>query len=343
MGCRFTEANGWDDGDMAQLTMTRAPLRVSFFGGGTDYPAFFEKHGGSVLATAIDKYSYVTANTFLSRLFDHNVRISYRQVEQVKTIGDIQHNVYRECLRFLGVDKDIELHNVADLPSFSGLGTSSSFTVGLLQALHGFKGQMIKGIQLAYEAIHIERNVLRENVGCQDQTLAAIGGFNHIEFRHEDDIVCNRVPISPARLEELQSHLLLFFTTITRRSSDIAGAQVKRLNENIDTLKAMNAMVDRGTQILTGAGSLTPFGELLHESWKAKQSLASNVSNEHINQMYETARSLGAIGGKLLGAGGGGFLLLFAPPERHNKIRSAFSNEQELVIRLNAPGSEIIL
>lgn len=328
---------------MAQLTMTRAPLRVSFFGGGTDYPEYFKKHGGAVLATAIDKYSYVTANTFLSRLFDHKIRISYRQVEQVKNPDEIQHNVYRECLRFCGIEKDIELHNVADLPSFSGLGSSSAFTVGLLQALHGFKGEVVKGIQLAYEAIHIERGVLKENVGCQDQTLAAIGGFHYIEFRNEDEIIATRVPISPARVEELQSHLLLFFTTLTRRASDVVANQLKRLDSNIETLKHMHRMVERGSNILTSSGSLIPFGELLHESWTAKMSLASDVSNAHINEMYQKARDLGAIGGKLLGAGGGGFLLLFAPPERHNKIRSAFSNDQEIRVRLNAPGADIIL
>ncbi|MFN8391593.1 MAG: GHMP kinase [Bdellovibrionota bacterium] len=325
------------------MTMTRAPLRISFFGGGTDYPEYFRKSSGAVLATAIDKYSYVTANTFLSRLFDHKIRVSYRQVEQVKNVSEVQHNVYRECLKFCGLEQDIELHNVADLPSFSGLGSSSTFTVGLLQALHGFKGEVVKGIQLAYEAIHIERSVLKENVGCQDQTVAAVGGFNLIEFKNEDDIIVSRVPISPARLEELQSHCLLFFTTLTRRASDVVANQLKRLSDNQQTLTVMRHMVDRGWDILTGAGSLVPFGELLHEGWQAKMSLASDVSNAHINQMYQTARDAGAVGGKLLGAGGGGFLLLFAPPERHNKIRSAFPTDQEIRVRLNAPGSEIIL
>lgn len=329
---------------LKQLTMTRTPLRVSFFGGGTDYPEYFSKHGsGAVLATAIDKFSYVTANTFLSKLFDHKIRISYRQVEQVKTLDEIQHGVYRACLKFCGIDRDVELHNVADLPSFSGLGSSSTFTVGLLQALHKFKGQVVSGTQLAYEAIHIERNILKENVGCQDQTTAAIGGFNMIEFKAEDSISVQKVPISPARLDELQSHLLLFFTTITRRASEVVSGQLKRIDNNLDTLKKMRLMVDSGWNILTGAGSLTPFGELLHEAWIAKMSLANDVSNDHINKMYQTAKDHGAIGGKLLGAGGGGFLLLFAPPERHNKIRSAFEKDQEINIRLNAPGAEIIL
>lgn len=329
---------------MAQLTLSRAPLRVSFFGGGTDYPEYFLNNGGgAVLGTAIDKFSYVTASTFWSNLFDYKVRVSYRQVELVKDVADIQHRVYREALKFCGLEKDIELHNVADLPAFSGLGSSSAFTVALLQALHGYKGEMIKGIQLAYEAIHIERNLLHDHVGCQDQTFAAVGGFNLIEFRREDDIVVHRVPLSPARIDELQSHLLLVFTNITRRASDIVAGQLQRIPQNDQTLKQMRRMVDRGLQILSSAGSLLPFGELLHEAWQAKVSLAPDVSNDTISRMYALALENGAIGGKLLGAGGGGFLLLFAPPERHGKLRSIFADKQEVKVRLNAPGAEIVL
>jgi len=328
---------------MGQLTMSRAPLRISFFGGGTDYPEYFREQGGAVLASAIDKFSYVTASTFLSKLFDYSIRVSYRQVELVKDLDQVQHRVYRECLRFCGLRSDIELHNVADMPSFSGLGSSSTFTVALLQALHSFKGEVVKGIQLAYEAIHIERDILKEHVGCQDQTLAAVGGFNYVEFRREDDIVVRRVPISPQRLNELNAHLMLVFTNITRRASDVVQSQLKRVDQNRETLKTMRSMVDRGHDILTGSGTLTGFGELLHEGWVAKQSLANDVSNEHINKMYRMARENGAIGGKLLGAGGGGFLLLFAPPEKHSLLRSVFTNDQAVDVRLNAPGAEIIL
>jgi D-glycero-alpha-D-manno-heptose-7-phosphate kinase len=327
---------------MGNFVMTRAPVRVSFFGGGTDYPEYFRTQGGAVLATAIDKFSYVTASAFLSRLFDYKVRVSYRQVELVKNVGEIQHRVFRACLEFCGLEKDVELHNVADLPAFSGLGSSSAFTVALLQALHAFKGEAVKGIQLAYEAIHIERWVLKDNVGCQDQTTAAVGGFNLIEFRSEDDIAVHRVPVSPARIEELEAHLLVIFTQITRKASDVVANQLKRVGENYDTLKKMRHMVDRGWHILTGAGSLISFGELLNEAWQAKQSLAQDVSNDKINAMYRLARENGAVGGKLLGAGGGGFLLLFVPPENREQIRRVFSNDQEIEVRLNAPGAEII-
>lgn len=327
----------------SNLTMTKAPVRVSFFGGGTDYPEYFKEHGGAVLATAIDKYSYVTANTFLSKLFDYKVRVSYREVELVKNVADIKHGVFRECLDFLNIDRDIELHNVADLPAFSGLGSSSTFTVSLLQALHAYKGDIVKGIQLAYEAIHVERNLLKDNVGCQDQTMAAVGGFNVLEFLAEDDIKVHRIPISQDRIRELESHLMLVFTNITRRASHVVEGQLKRVSKNELTLKAMRSMVDTGYAILTSNTPITQFGELLHKAWVAKQSLATNVSNDKINLMYKKARENGAIGGKLLGAGGGGFLLLFARPEVHGKLRSTFSEQQIVDVKLNAQGSEIVL
>lgn len=327
----------------ANLTMTKAPVRVSFFGGGTDYPEYFNQHGGAVLATAIDKYSYVTANTFLSKLFDYKVRISYREVELVKEVSDIQHGVFRECLNFLNISSDIELHNVADLPAFSGLGSSSTFTVSLLQALHAYKGDIVNGIQLAYEAIHVERNLLKDNVGCQDQTMAAVGGFNVLEFKTEDDIKVHRIPVSQDRIRELESHLLLVFTNITRKASNVVAGQLKRVSQNEQTLRAMRGMVDTGYAILTSNTSICEYGELLHKAWVAKQTLASDVSNQSINQMYKKARDHGAIGGKLLGAGGGGFLLLFARPEIHGKLRSAFSEQQIVDVKLNARGSEIVL
>ncbi len=329
---------------MAPITMTRTPVRVSFFGGGTDYPEFFLKNGGgAVLGSSIDKYSYITASNFLSKLFSHKIRISYRTVEDVSDVESIEHPVYREALKFCDIEKDVELHNVADMPGFSGLGSSSTFTVGLLQALRSFTGQVVSGIQLAYEAIHIERNILKENVGLQDQTFAAVGGFNIIEFFREDDIRVWRVPISPGRIRELQSHLMLIFTRSTRRASDIAANQLKNVDKNQQMLRRIRKMVDEGLQILANQGSLTPFGELLHEGWQIKRSLATNVSNSDIDAMYQLALENGAVGGKLLGAGGGGFLLLFAPPEKHTRLCSVFSKSQEVHFSLNAPGAEVIL
>lgn len=324
------------------MLISRAPVRISFLGGGTDYPEYFLKYGGAVLSTAIDKFSYVTASPFLSRLFDYSIRVSYRKVELVKQIEDIEHNVYRECLRFCGLGQDIELHNVADLPAFTGLGSSSAFTVSLLQALHSFKGEFIRPIDLAYEAIHVERHLLKDKVGCQDQMIAAVGGFNLIEFRTEADITVTRVPISPQRLADFESHLFVVFTGIRRQASVVADPQIKRVEDNRDTLKQMRSMVDEGWEILTGKKSLSEFGILLHRAWIAKRSLDTSISKPEIDNLYQLGLEAGAWGGKLLGAGGGGFILFFAPPEAHENLRQTFTNYQILEVKINAPGSQII-
>ena len=324
------------------MIIARAPLRVSFFGGGTDYPEYFCDEGGAVLATAIDKYSYVTASPFPSQLFGYAVRVSYRRVELVSAVADIEHAVYRACLQLCGIERDIELHNVADLPAFTGLGSSSAFTVSLLHALHAFKGEFVKPLELAYEAIHVERTLLRENVGCQDQVLAAVGGFNAIEFRAEDDILVNRVPIHPKRREEFEAHLFLVFTTMRRRASEVVAAQLKKVPMNRPTLRRMRSMVDEGWRILTTGSEWSEFGTLLDRAWQEKRSLDEGISDRHIDAMYATGREAGAWGGKLLGAGGGGFLLFFAPPERHEALRRAFSEYPMLRIGVQAPGSQII-
>ena len=324
------------------MIISRAPLRISFFGGGTDYPEFFLKEGGAVLSTAIDKFSYVTASPFLSCLFDYSIRVQYRQVESAKNVGDIQHNVYRECLKFCGLEKDVELHTVADLPAFTGLGSSSTFTVALLHALHSFKGEFIRPLDLAYEAIYVERRLLRDNVGCQDQASAAVGGFNLIEFRAERDILVHRVPLSPSRLEEFQQHLFIVYTGITRKASEVVAKQLQRVDLNTETLRRMRAMVDEGWDILTSNRTLNEFGQLLHRAWQAKRSLDAGVSNSEIDVRYRQGLEAGALGGKLLGAGGGGFLLFFAPPEAHPRLQAAFPAHQILDVKINAPGSQII-
>ncbi|WP_088243807.1 GHMP kinase [Calothrix rhizosoleniae] len=324
------------------MLISRAPVRISFFGGGTDYPEYFLHHGGAVLATAIDKFSYVTASPFPSHLFDYSMRVSYRKVELVKNIEEIEHNVYRECLKFCGLEKDIELHNVADLPAFTGLGSSSTFTVSLLHALHSFKGEFVRPVDLAYEAIYVERNLIKDQVGCQDQVMAAMGGFNLVEFRTEEDIIVNRVPISPKRLEEFEQHLFIVFTGIRRKAADVVVKQLKKVASNTNTLKDMRAMVDKGWDILTSNRQLSEFGELLHRAWIAKRSLDSCISNQEIDQIYQLGIDSGALGGKLLGAGAGGFMLFFAPPELHSNLQQVFENHQILHVKLNAPGSQMI-
>lgn len=324
------------------MLISRAPVRISFFGGGTDYPEYFLRHGGAVLATAIDKFCYLTASPFPSQLFDYTIRLSYRQVELVKNVTEIQHNVYRECLRFCGLEQDIELHNVADLPAFTGLGSSSTFTVALLHALHSFKGEFVRPLDLAYEAIYVERKLLLDRVGCQDQLMAAVGGFNLVEFRTETDIVVHKIPISPQRLAEFEQHLFVVFTGIKRRASEVVAHQLDKVMENTDTLKNMRIMVDDGWNILTSNQSLSAFGQLLHQAWMAKRSLSQVISNPDIDKLYQQGINAGAWGGKLLGAGAGGFLLFFAPPEAHSCLRSTFGNNQVLQVKVNAPGSEII-
>lgn len=324
------------------MIISRAPVRISFFGGGTDYPEYFRHEGGAVLATAIDKFSYVTASPFLSHLFDYSIRVSYRKVELARGAGDIEHAVYRECLRYCGLEKDIELHNVADLPAFTGLGSSSAFTVALLHALHAFRGEFLTPRELARRAIHVERERIKENVGCQDQVMAAYGGFNLVEFRTEEDIHVRRVPLSPGRIADLEQHLLLVFTGITRKASEVVAHQLKRVEKNAETLRRMKAMAYEGYERLTGNQSLNAFGELLHEAWEAKRSLDTGVSNAEIDDIYKRGREAGAIGGKLLGAGGGGFLMFFASPETLPELERVFADRQLLRVKLNAPGSQII-
>lgn len=324
------------------MIISRAPVRISFFGGGTDYPEYFRANGGAVLAAAIDKYSYVTVSPFLSHLFDYSIRISYRQVELVKTVDEIQHKVYRECLKLCGLERDLELHSLADLPAFTGLGSSSSFTLSLLHALHAFKGEFLRPMALAYEAIHVERDLLQENVGCQDQVLAAVGGFNLIRFRTESDITVQRVPISAGRLAELEQHLFIVFSGIRRKASEVVAKQLRRVAENTSLLNSMQAMVYEGYDILTNNRPWREFGELLHRAWVAKRGLDTGVSTSEIDEIYERGLRAGAWGGKLLGAGGGGFIVFFAPPEARGALGAAFANHQLLSVKLNAPGSQII-
>ncbi|MBE9117184.1 GHMP kinase [Lusitaniella coriacea LEGE 07157] len=324
------------------MLISRTPVRISFLGGGTDYPEYFLQHGGAVLVTAIDKFCYVTVSPFLSHLFEYSARVSYRKVELVKKVDEIEHNVYRECLKLCGLEKDIEVHNVADLPAFTGLGSSSTFTVSLLHALHSFKGEFVRPLDLAYEAIHVERNILKDRVGCQDQTIAAVGGFNVLEFRTEEDIVVTRIPISPERLVEFEKHIFVVFTGIRRKASEVVAKQLKKVADNTETLKQMRLMVDEGWEILTGNHSLSEFGELLHRAWIAKRSLEVGVSKPEIDRIYQLGLDAGAWGGKLLGAGAGGFMLFFAPPEVHPRLKQVFADRQVLEVNLNAPGSQII-
>jgi len=324
------------------MIITRAPLRVSFFGGGTDYPEHFLKHGGAVLATAIDKFSYITISPFQSSLFDYRIKISYRKAETVKRVKDIKHNVFRECLKYCGLTSDIEIHTVADLPAFTGLGSSSAFTVALLQALHAYKGEYLTPLNLAYEAIHIERNILHDKVGCQDQTVAAVGGFNFIEFKKEDDIIVHQLNLSPLQLEEFENHLILVYTGIKRKASEVIAKQLVKVEANIKTLNNIRKMTDKAVNILTNWNSLDEFGKLLHNVWIEKKKLDGDISNKEIDEMYKLGLKAGATGGKLLGAGSGGFLLFFVPIKIKQNFLNTFKDHHIINFKINASNSEVI-
>lgn len=324
------------------MIITQTPLRISFLGGGTDYPEYFLDHGGAVLGTAVGKFAFFSASRFHSELFDYNIRISYRKSECVSAVDEIEHAPFRECLRWCGVDRDIEVHYTAELPAFTGLGSSSTFVVGLLNTLYAYKGQLVPPMDLAYQAIEIERRVLGESVGCQDQTFAAVGGFNIIEFRALDNIVVHRLPLSPERLQEFEDHLLVFFTGIRRRAEELAARQVRRVNHNLEHLAAMRRMVDEGCRLLLNSGGLEGFGRLLDKAWQHKRELDAGISNGVIDRIYQDAIEAGALGGKLLGAGGGGFILFFTPPDKKAAVRQRLNDLKEIKVEINAPGSRII-
>jgi D-glycero-alpha-D-manno-heptose-7-phosphate kinase len=324
------------------VIISKTPFRVSFFGGGTDYPEHFTKHGGAVLGTAVDKCTYLAATHFYSRLFDYSIRLAYSRVECVPDLDSIQHAPLRECLRWTGVTQDVELDCMAELPSSVGLGTSSSFVVGVLNTLYAFQGRVVHPLDLAYQAIEIEREVLGESVGCQDQTFAAMGGFNLIEFHTTQNIVVHRLPLSPERQAEFEQHLLVVYTGIRRRASQVAARQIKRIGSNTDRLMEMRRMVDQGYEVLAGGKSLAEFGRLLDKGWRLKTSLDDSVSNSQINAIYEQGLSAGAFGGKLLGAGGGGFILFFVPPDRREGLIASLGNLETISIGVSAPGTQIV-
>jgi D-glycero-alpha-D-manno-heptose-7-phosphate kinase len=324
------------------MIITQTPLRISFLGGGTDYPEYFEKYGGAVLGTAVNKSAYFSMSHFYSRMFDYSIRIAYRKVECVSSIDDLEHAPFRECLRWADVTRDIEISHSAELPAFTGLGSSSSFVVGLLNTLYAYRRRLVPRLDLAYEAIELEHKALKESVGCQDQTFAAVGGFNMIEFRSMGHFVVHRVPFVPSRIQEFESHLLVFFTGIKRKAEELAARQARSVAQNRARLKEMRRLVDEGYDVLSGGGPISSFGELLHRSWQLKRNLDQAISNDVIDEMYRAGLEAGALGGKLLGAGGGGFLLLFVPPEKHAAVELRLARYQCVDFRVNEPGTQII-
>ncbi len=323
------------------MVITRTPFRVSFFGGGTDYPAWYLKNGGSVLATSIDKYCYLTTR-YLPPFFEHRYHIVYSKNEICGKVEEIQHPAVRAILTAMKFERGLEIHHDGDLPARSGMGSSSSFVVGLLHALHALRGRMISKQELTDEAIRIEQECLREVVGSQDQAVAAHGGFNLVRFETTGEIIVQPVTISPDRLQQLNDHLLLFYTGLARTSSQIAASYVSNLAGKERQLRVYGEMVQEALAILSSTRSLLDFGRLLDEAWKLKRSLGEGVSNSEIDDVYAAALQSGAVGGKLLGAGGGGFLLIFAAPENHGAIKAKLDSLLEIPFRFERSGSQVI-
>jgi D-glycero-alpha-D-manno-heptose-7-phosphate kinase len=324
------------------MIISRTPYRISFFGGGTDYPVWYEKHGGCVLSATINRYCYISCR-YLPPFFGNKHRIVYSQIETVQSLEEIKHPAVRECLRFLSITDGLEIHHDGDLPKQTGLGTSSSFAVGLLHVLHALHGRMVTPMQLAMEAIHVERNMCHEAVGSQDQVAAAHGGLNHIRFAPGDVITVHPVTVSAQRKELFQRHLMLFFTGFSRLGSEVAAEQIKNTPGKENELKTMQEFVAEGIRILTDAPDILSFGRLLHEGWKLKRSLSSKVSNDQIDSMYNMALKAGATGGKLCGAGGGGFLLLFVEPDKQPAVRKALKDYLYVPFEIESLGSQIIV
>lgn len=324
------------------MIISRTPFRISLFGGGTDYPAWYRVHGGAVLGGTIDKYCYLTCR-YLPPFFEHRFRLVYSKIETCNRVDEIRHPAARAALELLKFDRGVEIHHDGDLPARSGMGSSSSFSVGLLHALHALRGQMPTRRELADQGIHIEREMLGETVGCQDQILAAFGGFNHITFTRGGEYVVRPVTVSAERMRDLSSHLLVLYTGIIRTASTVAKKVVDRFDVNKRQLRILRDMVDEGLAAIASEESLAAVGDLLHEAWIVKRSLGDGVSNPEIDAIYDTARASGATGGKILGAGGGGFMLLFAPPSRHEEIKSALPHLIHVPFRFCSGGSEIVM
>ncbi len=325
------------------MIISRTPHRISFFGGGTDYPAWYLEHGGKVLGVAIDKYCYITCRE-LPPFFKHKHRIAYSKVENVTDYREIQHPSVRETLRFLGCEQGLEIHHDGDIPARSGMGSSSAFTVGLLKSLYALDGKIIAKEQLYKDAIHIEQDLIKENVGSQDQVWAACGGLNTIEFLPNGEIIVEPIIMKESLLKNFEQKFMLYFTGLSRFASEIAGEQIQNTSKKKSELLQMRGLVDDAYSVLTsGKDDFSRFGTLLNETWKLKRSLSHKITNSEIDDMYDTAIRNGAVGGKLLGAGGGGFILFYVEPENQDRVKAALGSYLHIPFKFDFSGSEIIV
>lgn len=320
------------------MIIVQTPLRVSLFGGGTDFSSFYRAEGGCVLTSSIDKYIFVT----IKKRFDRKLRVGYTQTEVVDRVDEIQHELIREALHKTGITEGVEITTMGDIPDAgSGLGSSSTVTVGALHAMYAHQGELVLAEQLAKEACEIEIERLHKPIGIQDQYISAYGGFRFLEFQPDGQVVVQKIDLPLDLKQRLNDSFLLFFTGVTRRSERILDEQKENISHKLETLRALKGMAYLARQELCN-GNLDGLGELLHESWQLKKQLASQISNLNIEIIYETARKAGAVGGKITGAGGGGFLLLYCPFEKREAIRAALSPLQELPFSFERDGSKVI-
>ena len=321
------------------MIITKTPMRVSFAGGGSDLPEFYRHYTGAVTSMAIKKYMYITIN----KRFDNTTRVSYSETEIVDSVDKIKHPIVKACLQKVGIEGGIEITSVADIPKGTGLGSSSSFTVGLLNALYAFQGKLKSAENLAQEACRIEIDVLKEPIGKQDQYICAYGGLQFIQFNKDESVFVNPIICSKNTKEQLCKNLLMFYTGITREASEILTEQKQNTLNDGKKQETLKKMVELAVELRDALynNNLSKWGSLLHKGWLYKKKLASNITNPAVEDYYEKAINAGAVGGKLLGAGGGGFLLFYCEPEKQDNIRKAL-NLRELPIQLEQQGSKII-
>jgi D-glycero-alpha-D-manno-heptose-7-phosphate kinase len=320
------------------MIISQTPYRVSFAGGGTDLPSFYRREYGAVLSTTINQHIYVT----IHRRFEPTIRVSYSRTEEATTLDEVQHELVREVMRRVEIDEPLEITTIGDVPAGTGMGSSSSLTVGLLTALYGYRHRVVSPQMLAEQASQIEIDVLSKPIGRQDQYAAAFGGLNYIRFNPDDTIDVEPVPCRSETLDELERQILLVYTGQTRDANAILERQSTVTVDHMDVLRSMRDLAEQMRHALASEGNLDRFAALLHDGWELKRSLGCGISTERVDEWYEAARRAGAVGGKLLGAGGGGFLLLIAPAWRHRAIREALNRPRELQFRIARHGSRII-
>lgn len=320
------------------MIIVQTPLRVSFFGGGTDFPSFYLNEGGCVLTSAIDKYIFVT----IKKRFDQLLRVGYTRTEMVESVSDLQHELIREAFKITGITNGVEVTTMGDIPSAgSGLGSSSTVTVGALHAMYALRGKLVSAELLARQACEIEIDRLGKPIGVQDQYIAAYGGFRFIEFKPSGEVIVSNIEVDKATRRRLNQNLLLFYTGTTRKADSILAEQKNNISDRLSILRRMKEMAYVARDELE-AGNADAVGELLHEGWELKKRLASTITNPSIDEIYYSARKAGALGGKITGAGGGGFLLLYCPYEHQDKLRQVLSGYQELPFKLEDDGSKVI-